>query len=208
MAREDGRRIAGRSIFLLLLLLPPLWVLRSGVCIRVVQGESDDGACASTVVVGDANNRWELVELWRNSRGLMTDTVDTVPHVHFTSIMRCCRLWVRGWCLGPGSPWFWSVSSFAVRTIRPPPDKKGGGKILQGKDREHPTVDSDDTCPVPTAVAQLIWRLCRGLFFALFRRQQRGTRGLWFVRVWSRKGGEWLMPVSDGLSQKRAQAKR
>lgn len=63
MAREHGRRIAGRSIFLLLPLPPPLWVLRSEVRIRVVQGESDDGACASTAGVGDANKRWELVEI-------------------------------------------------------------------------------------------------------------------------------------------------
>jgi hypothetical protein len=63
VAREDGRRIAGESIFLLLLLPLLRRVLRSGVYIRVVQGESDDGPCTSTAVDGDANNRWELVEI-------------------------------------------------------------------------------------------------------------------------------------------------
>lgn len=60
---REWQRIAGGSIFLLLLLPLLLRVLRSGVCIRVVQGESDDGPCTSTAVVGDANNHWELVEI-------------------------------------------------------------------------------------------------------------------------------------------------
>lgn len=134
----------------------------------------------------------------------MADTVDTVPHVHLIPIMRCCRLWVRGWCLGPGSPWFWSVS-FVVRTIRPPPDKKKGPR-RQDSARKRSRTSQTPTCPRQAVCATELAVVSGAFCTAIFRpppAPARGTRASWFVRVWSRKGGEWLMPVSDGLSQRK-----
>lgn len=124
----------------------------------------------------------------------MTDTVDTVPHVHLIPIMRCRRLWVRGWCLGPGSPWFWSVVCCSDDSATTDKEKETA-RFCKEKIENIPQLIPMTHAQCPRQFVELIWRLCRvlsaRLFFALFRRQQRG---LWFVRVWSRKGGEWLMP--------------
>lgn len=91
----------------------------------------------------------------------------------------------------------------------PTKKKDLGGKILQGKDREHlrlPRLISDDTCPQQSVCATELAVVSGAFCTAIFRpppAPARGTRASWFVRVWSRKGGEWLMPVSDGLSQKK-----
>lgn len=91
----------------------------------------------------------------------------------------------------------------------PTKKKDLGGKILQGKDREHlrlPRLISDDTCPRQSVCATELAVVSGAFCTAIFRpppAPARGTRASWFVRVWSRKGGEWLMPVSDGLSQKK-----